>query len=222
MKTRFKLTVCLVLLALLGSCGAPNKKVNYRDQLINAIIQGNQSSAELLLPKLNLSVNNRNLILQYFDMLSGKSLPLIQSLMVTNPMTINETQPVFLKIHRALNMWVFLSEIYRIEVSKDIRILQREQLYLAPSEVDFSKCQTAVNENCAQNSRTQLYHFMNQEQIIEKLQNMAMRDPCINLTMSLEGEDKANACLKKRMGELKVELLDKPEFSYQDWNNLLR
>lgn len=223
-----KIVVLSILFAfailVLQSCGSPKKQHSDKELLIQAIMEGNKGSVEMLLQKVPLGVDRRNLILQYFLMQEDKTLPLIQSLMATNQMVEDEPPQYkeFLNMHKAINSWAFLHEIYRLEVAKDIRILQREQLFLAPSNVDFEKCQLKTSANCAYNSRKQLYRFYNQQQIIDELRNMAQNDPCINLTQSLQDETKANRCLKKRMGELQVVLKQKPQFTYQQWSDLLK
>lgn len=222
MKIFFKTFILTSLIFLLISCGNKKVVIDDKDLLSRAIVEGNKGSVEALLQKVEVGVNRRNLILQYFYMLEDKALPLIQSLMVTNTMVAEEQQAVFLKMHRDINSWVFLHEIYRLEVSKDIRLLQRDQLFLAPTNVKFDKCQLTVSESCAHNSRKELYQFMNQEQIILELKQMASKDPCVNLTQSLQGEDKANHCLQKRMGEVDVVLIKKPQYSFQEWREFLQ
>lgn len=220
MKKNYRFLIIMALSFGLLSCGAPVVKVSPRDVLIQNIVENNKSAVLQNLPNAGLSTNVRNLIIQYFDMQENMNLKLVQSLLVTNNLVKQESAG-FTKINQALNTWAFLQEIYRIEVAKDVRILQRDKLYLAPSNVNFNKCQNTKSSDCAINSRTQLNAFLNQEQITSELKLMAENDPCINLTIELQDDIKANQCLQKRMGEIDVLLISKPQFSFQDWKNVI-
>lgn len=113
-------------------------------------------------------------------------------------------------------LWAYLHPIYRREIGKDIRILQREELLLAPSNIDFSIC---VDEQpvCANLMRGRLKAISSPYEINSRLVDMANNDPCINLTNENMAGDFANQCLANRKGTLKINLLSPPKFIAPEW-----
>jgi hypothetical protein len=217
MKINYQIKLILFgLVLLLASCGSPVVKVDYKLQLAQAVAENNQQVAKALLSKVNLSANVRNLISQYFDVLGNKRVTLMRKLTISNPMVKNENHS-FNEIHRAINLWTFADEVYRIEISKSVRILQREELFIGPSEVDFSKCKNFDSNKCAKKARQQLYQHIGSQELQDLLMKMAGKDPCINLTNNLIGQELADQCLQKRMGERQIDLIAIPKFSAQDW-----
>ena len=204
------------VILFLAACGNPVIKVDYKLQLAQAIVENNPEVAKPLLSKLNISANSRNLISQYFDVKENKRVTLIRKLKISNSMVKNE-KPIFNEIHRAINIWTFAEEVYRVEISKAVRILQREELLIAPSQVDFAKCKSFDSKKCASDARKQLYQFIGSQDLQDLLIKMADKDPCINLTEELIGQETADLCLKKRMGEQQVDLISLPKFTAQDW-----
>lgn len=124
-------------------------------------------------------------------------------------------------IFEEMQKWLNLKNIYREEISPPVRILQREQLYLAPSNISFTLCPSSTL-NCASKARNVISSYMTNEEIIISLKRMALKDPCVNLSHTLQGKIKANRCLQKSKGGLAIELLSKPRFNVLQWNAILR
>lgn len=221
MKIKFLNKILVVsFIILMTACGTPVVKVDYKMQLAQAIVDNNEFIANSLLSKISLSGNSRNLISQYFDVRNNKQVTLMRKLTISNPMVTNENKS-FSEIHRAINIWTFAEEVYRIEIAKAVRILQRKELFIAPSEVDFHKCKAFDSNKCAREARKQLYQYIGSKELSELLYKMAEKDPCINLTEELIGQQTADLCLQKRMGETQVDLIALPEFTVDDWYQAL-
>lgn len=124
-------------------------------------------------------------------------------------------------IFKQAKLWVNALLIYRQETAKQVRILQRKTLLLAPSQVDFSHCQQAVAADCASRYRQQLQGMISPQKLTKLLLQMADNDPCINLSGQNLGADVANRCLATHRGERQVELLKVPRFSAEQWQKVL-
>ncbi|MCF6288270.1 MAG: hypothetical protein L3J53_03415 [Proteobacteria bacterium] len=213
-----KIILILPLVLYLTSCAKPeNKKLlpNHQHLLANALaVNGLQQSKEII-PLVHNSNNAQNIIQLYLIMREEGELAFVNE--------VNYLQPLYPSmefIHQSMfaqmQKWLYLKQIYRQEVLPPVRILQQEKLYLAPSNIDFNKCNT-IKSYCANDARASLLKIMTSEEISKKLKQMAIKDPCVNLSTTLKGEAKANRCLKYSKGNLKIKLLAKPSFSFDEW-----
>ena len=114
-------------------------------------------------------------------------------------------------------LWAYAHPIYRQETAKQVRLLQRKTLLVAPSEIDFLGCETK-QKGCAHILRSQIKHLVNPHELTVALTAMAEQDPCINLTSENLRGDYGNRCLASRKGSLKIELLKPPVISQQLWH----
>jgi hypothetical protein len=213
--------VIVLFFALLISCGSqgPTKNVNKIDALASALSFNNITKVHELLSQVKLTENTQNLIELYLKVLDG------------NPIEINariayieqfraEMSFVHITLLNEVTIYNALLQIYRQEISPPVRILQREQLYLAPSRVDFNKC-PLMKTVCAISERDKLKPLLTDDEITKKLKKMALKDPCVNLSNSLQDEVKANRCLRKSKGGLKVVLLATPRLETKVWLQIL-
>jgi hypothetical protein len=185
--------------------------------LIEAIRSKNFNLANMYLKKIRLTENSQNLIYFYISLYFDNLLTLNN--------TINYLQQFYLdmnfvqqSVFKQMTNWVYLNGIYRHEISPPVRILQRKELLLAPSKINFKLCSNNLeNKHCALQLRKKLLPFMTNEEITLKLKKMALKDPCVNLSSEPLGQEIANRCLKKSTGDLKVSLLPVPFFTYNEW-----
>jgi hypothetical protein len=94
--------------------------------------------------------------------------------------------------------------------------LQREELLVAPSDIDFAQC---VDEQpmCANLMRGRLKTISSPDEINQRLIEMANNDPCINLSNQNLAGNFASQCLANRKGNLKINLLSSPKFLKDQW-----
>lgn len=190
--------------------------------LIESIRNKNFNTTQVYVKKMRLTENSQNLIDFYI------------SLYFDNLLTLNNTVNYLEQFYSDMNFmqqsvfkqmshWVYLNNIYRHEISPPVRILQRQDLLLAPSNINFNLCMEDIdNKVCASNIRKKLLPFMNSEHIAKQLKKMALKDPCVNLSTKPLGRDIANRCLKKSSGDLKISLLPVPDFTYNEWLQVMR
>lgn len=215
-KSNFTLIVLLIF--MLGSCGqqAPKKVAPDNTQLLaSALTNYNYLQADSLLPKIRMTENAQNIIKLYLMLETKNILKLTRELDY-----LQQFFPQMSFIHQSIineiMIWVYLKQIYRDEISPPVRILQRDELYLAPSDIDFSTCEQP-NTRCANISREKLSTLMTTTDITKNLKKMARKDPCVNLSSGLQDHKKANRCLRKSKGNLAIELLPQPHFSLDEW-----
>ena len=71
-------------------------------------------------------------------------------------------------IHRLmlnqLAKWIYMKQIYQHEISPPVRILQRSELYLTPSNIDFERCPNE-NPSCATEIRKKAQVLMTNDEI---------------------------------------------------------
>jgi hypothetical protein len=215
-----KQTLIIVTILALISCGSqPVKPTNTKDLLISALIAQDQFLINTEKNKLQLGTKNNNIISLYLLALQDQPYKLISNsqIILQNMHHYNLHQQIILK---QLLLWAYVHPIYRQETAKQVRILQRETLLVAPSNIDFPLCETN-NEGCANNLRQQLTHIIAPQELTEALTQMAENDPCINLSdENLEG-DFANQCLASRKGSLKINLISTPKFLFNQWLSAL-
>ena len=222
-----KINITLLVLVLfsfnvLYSCRSNNKKTepDEKELLALALYQKNFQRASVLLPKVRMTENSVNIIQLFMQINSGNLLKL-------------ESKVDYLKqfyssmdlLHQSMldEMigWLYIKQIYRHEISPPIRIIQREELYLEPSQIDFSNCPSHPDD-CAMEIRGKLTEIFSDEQISVFLKKMAIKDPCVNTSSGLQGGVIANRCLKKSKGQLKIELLPKPRFNTNQWLQIIK
>ncbi|MCX7552412.1 hypothetical protein OS175_00855 [Marinicella sp. S1101] len=213
------LTTGLFIL-LLSACGAPVKPpVDRQQTLIAALVAQETSQIIASKAQLPMSVKNSNIINLY--MLAIKNQPyqlisnsqkLIKNFHHYNPAQQNILKPILL--------WAYVHPIYRQETAKQVRLLQREELLVAPSEIDFLACEQN-DMGCASTLRQQLSAIIAPNEFTATLMDMAHNDPCINLTDENMGGGLGNQCLASRKGDLKVNLLSHPKFLYAQWAQML-
>lgn len=212
-----KRSVLILTFSLLLSCGSqPVKPVaNKYDLLISALISQNQPLIKTEKNRLKLGIKNNNIISLYELALQDQPYKLISNsqILLKNLHHYNLYQQMIIK---PLLLWAYAHPIYRQETAKQVRILQRETLLVAPSDIDFVSCESE-SEGCANTLRQQVAHIISPKEFTEMLTQMAENDPCINLSGENLAGDYANQCLASRKGSLKINLISKPKFLFNQW-----
>ncbi|MCX7545850.1 hypothetical protein [Marinicella gelatinilytica] len=210
--------ILLSAIALLVACASQPVKPDY-NPLVNALISQDRTVIIAERGHHQLSVKNDNIINLYLLMIDNKPSAVVANskLLIENYHQYSFYQQQILK---PILLWAYLHPIYRRETGKDIRILQREELLVAPSNIDFSRC---IDEQpvCANLMRGRLKVISSPYEINQRLTEMANNDPCINLTKENMAGDFANKCLANRKGDLKINLLSPPNFLADQWLAIL-
>ncbi|MGJ8662000.1 MAG: hypothetical protein ACSHWU_00050 [Marinicella sp.] len=169
--------------------------------------------------QLKLNTRTHNIINLYLLAISDEPYKLIShsQKLIMNYHHYNHAQQTILK---QLLLWAYAHPIYRQETAQQVRLLQRESLLVAPSKIDFNACETQTT-GCANTLRTQLLGIIAPTELTEILLQMANNDPCINLTAENIGGEAGNQCLASRKGTLKINLISKPNFLSQQWQQML-
>ncbi len=211
-----KFLLLIVVILIIGACS--NKKVNKPDSkemLASALHNKIFSEVGLLLTQIRVTENTHNLIDLFLDIHSENLWVIDQKVEY-----IKQFLPNMRKTHQAIlnkiMIWLYVNQVYRHEVSPPIRIIQREELFLEPSKVDFRKCPN-IDANCAHEVRKKLLPMIDDEELTLMLKRMALKDPCVNSSTQLQGQTIANRCLNKSKGHLKIILLALPRFSVGQW-----
>jgi hypothetical protein len=211
----------LLLSLCLFSCNKkpPLKIVDYNQLLVEALVSRNFTQANLIMQNIKTTENMQNIISLYSQLELKSIVQLDFSIRYLNEFyaEMSETHQHMLD---AMAKWVYLKQIYQHEISPPVRILQRNELYLAPSNVDFDLCPSKIS-TCAFKVRNKISKYMTKVEIRSMLKSMAIKDPCVNLTNRLQGHLFANKCLKKNKGHLKVSLLSAPSFNHDIWRRAL-
>lgn len=204
----------LIIMIGLVACAAVPTKPDY-NPLINALISQDRSAIITARARHQLSVKNDNIINLYLLMIDNNPTAVVANskLLIENYHQYSFHQQQILK---PILLWAYLHPIYRRETARDIRILQREELLVAPSDIDFAQC---VNEQpmCANLMRGRLKTISSPDEINQRLIEMANNDPCINLSDQNLAGDFASQCLANRKGNLKINLLSSPKFLADQW-----
>jgi len=210
------LLYCLIIAALI-SCGkqVTVKTIDNKQLLAQALANKNFINARELSQQVRMTENTQNIISLYLS-LPEESLVILDGSIEYIKQFIPDMDIGHQPVLNEIIIWVHLKQIYQHEISPPVRILQRDKLYLAPSKIDFTLCPSEVAD-CASTPRKKLLLLVAPEDITIKLKKMASRDPCVNLSNTLRGPETANRCLKKSKGNLNVELLALPRFSYAEW-----
>lgn len=206
--------ILLLIIAALAACASAPRKPDY-NPLVNALISQDRVAIIAARGAQSLSVKNDNIINLYLLMIDNNP-----SAVVTNSKLLIENYHLYSfyqqQILKPILLWAYLHPIYRRETGKDIRILQREELLVAPSNIDFSRC-IDKQPVCANLMRGRLKAISSPQEINSRLIDMANNDPCINLTDKNLAGDFANQCLANRKGDLKINLLSPPKFIADQW-----
>ncbi len=217
LKNGFILT-CVILLT---ACGSPNNKRNSSENnvLIAALVAQNQSKIMAAKAQTKLSSEISNIVDLYVLAVKDQPYQLLShsQQMIKDYQQYNAAQKSIIK---PMLLWAYAHPIYRQETAKQVRLLQRETLMVAPSNIDFSACE--VNQNgCSNILREQVADILAPVELTEILIQMANNDPCINLTQENVGGELGNLCLASRKGDLKINLISKPQYLFAQWEALL-
>lgn len=217
-KTTF-IFIFLILGSILSGCGSNQVKPPATTELADSLALAAVDEIKRY-RNTNLSDVGGRLVDLYVLMLEQKprQAERVLTQLARSEATFSANQAVIFKQSK---LWVNALLIYRQETAKQVRILQRKTLLLAPSQVDFNHCQQGVAADCANLRRQQLQGVIDPQQLTELLLQMANNDPCINLSEQNLGADVANRCLATRRGEQQVELLKVPRFSAEQWQTAL-
>jgi hypothetical protein len=209
-----------IVVLLISACSSnPNKPPNNKQLLAMALHNKNFVAVETLLPQVRMVENTGNII-HLFLSLHSDNLLVIDRQVEYIKQFLPDMSAIHQQLFEQMMIWLYVKQIYRHEISPPVRILQREELFLAPSNIDFNKC-PSDNSQCAVEVRKKLRPLMTDEDLLYQLKKMALKDPCVNSSKQLQGEAVANRCLRKSKGHLKIELLPLPRFSTQQWLEII-
>ncbi len=195
------------------------KKPDTRQLLANALSNKIFTEVELLLPKVRVIENTSNLI-DLFLAVHSENLLVIERKVEYLKQFLPDMQEAHQMILNEIMVWLYVNQVYRHEVSPPIRIIQRKELYLEPSKIDFSKCPN-INVDCAHEVRKKLLPLIDDKKLTLMLKRMALKDPCVNSSTKLQGQVIANRCLRKSKGYLKIVLLQRPRFNVNQWLQII-
>lgn len=217
----YKLIFISLIALVISACGSqPHKPVVSKKQsLIAALIAKDRGRIIAEKAPINLSNRNNNIINLYLLVIADEPYKVLShsQQIIKNFHHYNNEQQRILK---PLILWAYAHPIYRQETSQQVRLLQRESLLVAPSQVDFTACETQI-DGCANTLREQVLGIVAPFEFTEFLTQMANNDPCINLTQENVGGEAGDQCLASRKGSLKINLLSKPTFLFQQWQAML-
>ncbi len=215
-----RLIICLICL-LVSACGSQPTRPNidHKQQLIAALVAQDRNQIIANKTPANLKQKNSNIINLYLLAISNQPYQLISNsqLLLKNFHNYNIAQQNIIK---PILLWAYVHPIYRQETAKQVRLLQRETLLVAPSNISFKTCETK-HPGCANTLREQLASIISPAELTNTLQSMAHNDPCINLSKENLGGEFGNQCLASRKGTLKVNLISSPQFLFAQWESML-
>lgn len=210
------------LIALtLSACGPPPKPtIDHTQLLVAALVAQDHQNVMTHKSKVRLSIKNQNIINLYLLAIKNEPYQLLShsQKLINNYHHYNAAQQ---KIIKPLLLWSYAHPIYRQETAKQVRLLQREELLVAPSNIDVKACEQNT-EGCANTLREQVASIISPPEFTATLLDMAHNDPCINLTEENLGGVFGNQCLASRKGDLKVNLLSIPQFLFGQWDSILK
>lgn len=209
----------IAVIVLLSACGSqPVKPTITHQMLVGALLTQDVNRIINTKNQLAVGTKNDNIIKLYLLAINEQPYELISNsqILLQNIHHYDHHQQGILK---PLLLWAYAHPIYRQETAKQVRLLQRETLLVAPSDIDFKQCE-ADHAGCANGLRAQVAHIISPNELTEVLSEMAHNDPCINLSDENLGGDFGNQCLASRKGDLKINLLSKPSFLSAQWQAL--
>lgn len=205
------------LICLLAACGSqPSKpRVDPEHILIAALVAQDRSQIINHKNMVKLKIKNQNIINLYLLAIANKPYQLLSNsqLLIKNYHNYNTAQQNIIK---PMLLWTYAHPIYRQETAKQVRLLQRETLLVAPSNIKFEACETE-QAGCANTLREQIAAIVTPAELTRTLQSMANNDPCINLSDENLAGEFGNLCLASRKGDLKINLISHPQYLYGQW-----
>ncbi len=214
----------ILMVLLLSACGGgPQvKPLSPKAALVLALVTKNNPAITQHKSILNNKRKALNVVQLYQLAVEEKPYRLVSNskLLLQNMHHYSLQQQIILK---QMMLWAYAHPIYRQETGKQVRILQRTELLVAPSDINFSKCQgddISSIEGCSA-LRQLINPIISTKEMNETLNTMAGNDPCINLTNENVAGDAANQCLASRKGDLKINLLSVPNFLSDQWEQAL-
>ncbi len=220
--TLFRLGLFLLVIATtLAACGGGAvRPTNHVMTLADALSRGDKALIQQARSHSQLTPIAQKLVRLRLLQLDRRAL---QMTGLSQPLLAHFTSltPAQQSVLRELALWAFAQQIYRKEIGRSVRILQRERLYLAPSHINLSRCVRQAS-GCANSLRQRLGAVVDVSTLNQTLMDMARRDPCVNLSDTLQSGDKAHRCLRKQMGEESVELLPASTISATQWQHALQ
>lgn len=214
----------LSLVFLLSSCGSgPQvKPKGPKAQLIQALTAKNNVGITQHKSIIKNRTKALNVVQLYQLAISKEPYRVVSNsqLLLQNIQHYSLSQQIILK---QLLLWAYAHPIYRQETGKQVRILQRSELLVAPSDINFAKCladDLSQVKGCS-TLRRQVSHIISNKELNETLHTMANNDPCINLTDDNVAGDAANQCLASRKGDLKINLISIPNFLSSQWEQAI-
>lgn len=214
--------ICALIVLLLCACGSNPVKPTSVDTstLIRALLQQDKIQIQQQKDLIRLGTRTSNIINLYLMLLHDNPIGIVNNTeqLINNIHHYSLQQQIVLQ---KILLWAYAIQIYRHETGQQIRILQREQLLLAPSNIDFVECEL-LKEHCSVELRDRLSSFVSAQELRETLFIIANNDPCINLTDKNLAGDFASQCLASRKGDLKVNLLSPPNFLRDQWIEVLK
>ncbi len=208
------------LILLLSACPQKTevKPGGNKARLVNALVDARKDAIVQAMTAHPVSAINRDIIALYMLMLDDNLYAISSDSLGFLPRYNGLTSPQKNIVGDILS-WAFMQQIYRHETAGQVRILQRQELLLAPSRLQFSECRSH-NPNCANDLRKNIRPVLSFDALNTQLMRMAEADPCINMSKENKGAEVANRCLASRKGNLKVTLVRKPNFTRQLWQSL--
>ncbi len=210
-----------IICLLLSACGSqPIKpRVNPEQILITALVAQDRSQIITSKSQIKLKIKNNNIINLYLLAINNKPYQLLSNsqLLLKNYHNYNSAQQNIIK---PMLLWTYAHPIYRQETAKQVRLLQRETLLVAPSNINFKACEMK-NAGCANILREQIAAIITPAELTTTLQSMAHNDPCINLSDENLAGEFGNQCLASRKGNLKINLISHPQYLYDQWAAVL-
>ncbi len=216
----YKFGLFLIFTALLAACGSPGnqRKNSQNGLLIAALVAQDHNKIVAANSRLKLNQQNQQIIDLYLLAVSDEPYQLLShsQQLIKNFHQYNAAQQRILK---PMLLWAYAHPIYRQETAKEVRLLQRETLMVAPSNINFAACEKSES-GCSSTLRNQVANIIAPVEFTETLEQMANNDPCINLTQENVGGESGHQCLASRKGDLKINLISKPQFLFAQWEDL--
>ena len=212
-----KIILFLSVVTLLFSCTkkAIVKPVDDKSLFAAALEERNIKNISFYKERVRTTENMQNIIKLYMSLEVDSLIKLSNQMLYIEQFT-TQMSSIHKLILSDIAQWIYLKQIYQHEISPPVRILQRSELFLAPSNIDFNLC-PGENVACASEIRYKIREMMSNEEIKSNLMSMASLDPCVNLTRQLKGHSIANSCLKKNKGQLRIQLLNLPYINKKLW-----
>ncbi|WP_395377794.1 hypothetical protein [Marinicella sp. W31] len=213
------MAVYLGCCVLLISCAPPKVPDNPNNALLNALLSDNPNAIQQQLNQSDTTVDSSQLIELYNLVLRDRHHQIADQskILLKRYGNLSNSQK---KIAKEIISWAYIRKIYRQETARQVRIYQREELLVAPSDIDFKSCEQ-TGKHCANALRERLYPLISADQLTEILLQMAAKDPCINLSNEDRAGEFASNCLATRKGNLKLVLLSPPQFTRMEWQSIL-